>query len=159
MSDFWDVISSLPTIINAEATWNFTAVEICSPGASRWNWNPSLSAEQKPVDPGYAVYIYIGDEMQPSYIGISISHYKDPYHPTSMTIQYQKGLVHVVQLRFFLEIFVLETSHSSAPGNRGPRTIHWTMGSKHHSWCLGLKIQKQKGFSPAVSHLANGQPA
>ena len=46
MLDFWDVISSLPTIINAEATWNFTAEEICS-----------LSAEQKPVDPGDAVYI------------------------------------------------------------------------------------------------------
>ena len=26
---------------------------------------------------------YIGDEIQPSYIGIIISQYKDPYQPTS----------------------------------------------------------------------------
>ena len=42
--------------------------------------SPKLSNEKRA--PGYL--LYIGDEILPSYIGIIIHHYKDPYKPTSI---------------------------------------------------------------------------
>ena len=34
-------------------------------------------------DQNVGYVLYIGDEKLPSYIGIIISHYRDPYKPTS----------------------------------------------------------------------------
>ena len=44
-----------------------------------------------------AVYRGWNDEILPSYIWIIISHYKDPYQPTSI-MECQQGLVHVAHL-------------------------------------------------------------
>ncbi len=49
--------------------------------------------EQCSFHPGWVIW----DEKLPSYIGIIISHYKDPYQPTSI-MECQQGLVHVAHL-------------------------------------------------------------
>ena len=41
---------------------------------------------------------YIGDEILPSYIGIIINHYKDPYEPTS--IMESERVLFVAQMDF-----------------------------------------------------------
>ena len=63
------------------------------PGKSPWNLH--LSSVQNPGWLGY-----IRDEKLPSYIGIILSHYKDPYQPTSISWNVNRVL-NVAHLFFF----------------------------------------------------------
>ncbi len=72
---------------------NYTSGSFLTPPGCKWvrdsGFAPLVAFEQWPKKP-WLWTLYIGDEKLPSYIGIILSHYKDPYQPTSI-VECQQG--------------------------------------------------------------------
>ena len=73
ISSFWNVpfLRSF-TILGYFIRWPFWGKD-----DNRFFYNPSGTLSNEKRAPGWLCYI--GDEILPSYIGIIINHYKDPY--------------------------------------------------------------------------------
>ncbi len=117
MKSFW-CFSATPPKFNSKFTpekwwledgpasfWDFSYFQgwcVKLPGSNETTPTPKTSPEEWPVHPGYLLYVW--DEILPSHIGVTISHYEDPCKPVS-TMECHVWVLNVAYLEIALGSF------------------------------------------------------